>query len=167
MTDKRRSRARARLRDGGAGFDVWLPALVALIAAIVMVYAANAQTAAPRPIYDAERFAMSEAERTALERQAAASAGHAVRLTATPVEMRPLAPLYTAEYRAAPTGGSVQTAVPGRHPPVVDRVRPTSRTTGWERLLIALFIASLLGGALCLLDRTWRRTGPAARLDYA
>ena len=59
MTDHRTSRIRAVAQDDEAGFDVWLPAIVAIIAALFLIWSANAQEAPPRAIYSAERFAAS------------------------------------------------------------------------------------------------------------
>ena len=58
--------------DDESGYDVWLPALVALIAAIVMVVMARADepaAAAPRAIYDSRHF-----DEGAADREAAATA---------------------------------------------------------------------------------------------
>ena len=55
----RRERPRAAAPERDSGFDVWIPALVALIAAIFMLLStAHAAEAgdAPQPIYDAARF---------------------------------------------------------------------------------------------------------------
>lgn len=171
MTDKRQSRARAAAGDEDAGFDVWLPALVAMAAAFFLILSASAQEAQPRAIYSAERFAMSEAERTMLEEQAARSARAAEDLAAATrdasrvtrrVEMRALPELRTAErlaeIRVAATP-DIQARIAVR-PVIIADPDAADTSPGWLRLVMALTIAAMLGGALYLLDRTWRRTGP-------
>lgn len=167
MTDKRQSRARAAAGDEDAGFDVWLPALVAMAAAFFLILSASAQEAQPRAIYSAERFAMSEAERTMLEEQAARAARAAEDLAAASrvtrrVEMRALPELRTAErlaeIRVAATP-DIQARIAVR-PVIIADPDAADTSPGWLRLVMALTIAAMLGGALYLLDRTWRRTGP-------
>ncbi len=156
MADQRKSRARAAAEEHEAGLDVWVPALVAIAAAFFLILSASAQEAPPRTIYNAERFAMSEAERTMLEERAAHT-GRA--LAAVPVEMQALPELRVTEPRAeaAPPGPPPVAARPAT---IADR-DAAGPTPGWVRLAMALVIAAMLGGALYLLDRTWRRTGPA------
>ncbi len=172
MTDNRHTHARkpeARAESAEhdeAGFDVWLPLLAALVAAIVLLLPVKAaEFDAPRPIYDAARFAMSEAERTALEEETARAADaiaatrHRLGALAASVEMQALPVLSAAE--AAPVVAEV-TRGPVASPPVLIAAREvTPPSSGWVRIAMALAIAAMLGGALYLLDRTWRRTGPA------
>ncbi len=172
MKDDRTSRIRAAAEPDDAGLDVWLPVLVAIAAAFFLLLSANAQEALPRPIYDAARFEMTEAQRTALEEQAArldraAAALDATRARLLPdhVEMRalpvlaavaqPATPRYTPEYTARYTP-----AAPTARAVLVTNANSAASTPGSLRLALALVIAAMLGGALFMLDRTWRRTGP-------
>lgn len=172
MKDDRTSRIRAAAEPDEAGLDVWLPILVAIAAAFFLLLSANAQEAAPRPIFDAARFEMTEAERTALEesaarldRAAAALDTARARLLPGHVEMRalpalaagaqPATPRYTPEYTARYTPGA-----PAARPVLISSPSNAAANPGWLRLTLGLAIAAMLGGALYLLDRTWRRTGP-------
>ncbi len=175
MTDHRTSRIRAVAQDDEAGFDVWLPAIVAIIAALFLIWSANAQEAPPRAIYSAERFAMSEAERTMLEEQAARAARAAEDLAdasrnfaARRVEMRALPALPAAE-RLADLRFSDPRVEPVRVAarPVLIADPDATPSPGWVRLTMALAIAAMLGGALYLLDRTWHRTGPLVPNEQA
>lgn len=163
MTDSRTHQPRARAERDEPGLDVWLPALVAIVAALFLIWSANAQEAAPRPIYSAERFAMSAAERTLLEQEAArAAANDAARIHASRnhVEMRALPELAVVsieETRAVTTGTPAPTS---SAPILIADPEAGDAAPGWLRLAMALVIAAMLGGALWLLDRTWRRTGP-------
>jgi len=170
MKDDRTTRIRAAAEPTEAGLDVWLPILVAIAAAFFLLLSANAQTAAPRPIYDAQRFSMTQAERTALEEGAARLAEATIQLEATRarllpahVEMRALpalaaGPVATPRYTPAYT----QTYTPAVRPVLISRGAASDDSSGGVRLAIALVIAAMLGGALFMLDRTWRRTGPLA-----
>lgn len=174
MTDRQtqQTRARAAAEPEEAGFDVWLPALVAIATAFFLILSASAQQAPPRPIYDAERFAMSEAQRTLLEERAAraaaatdelARAADRFRAANARVEMRALPPIYAAI--VDPVAGSRDTYRAYAPEARADEVRigddaASVAAPGWLRLVMALAIAAMLGGALYMLDRTWRRTGP-------
>ncbi|MBL9011372.1 MAG: hypothetical protein JNL56_09360 [Alphaproteobacteria bacterium] len=131
----RRPRART---DGGAGWDVWLPAVVAIAAALFIVGLAQAAEA-PRPIFDAARF-----EPSAVARESAAAApreGLAVR----PVAVAALPDLSP---RAAP---------PPDRPVTVARNEERQLLPA-ERLAAAAGIAALLVHVLLVLARQWRRT---------
>lgn len=172
MTDGRRKRARAAARKDIAGFDVWLPALAAIVAAIVLLFPAKAD-APPRSIYDAERFAMTEAERTALEEQAAlgahlaaatrAAAHRRISAAAAHVEVHVLPPLAEIAHPVALSAASTADlhVITSRPVFAAERTGGTP-SPGWARLAMALAIAAMLGGALYMLDRTWRRTGRSA-----
>lgn len=168
MSEQHQSRARAAAEPEEAGLDVWLPVLVAIAAAFFLLLSATAQEAAPRTIYDAQRFAMTEAERTVLEESAARRAGdlavapRALNRTAAHVEMLALPALPVAGHdtvaMAPAPSGPVHVAT---RPDLVAAREAPEPAPGWTRLALALAIAAMLGGALYLLDRTWHRTGPA------
>ncbi|MFT3811256.1 MAG: hypothetical protein QM698_15195 [Micropepsaceae bacterium] len=176
MNDDRTTRIRAAAEPSEAGLDVWLPVLVAIAAAFFLLLSANAQTAAPRPIYDAQRFVMTEAERTALEEGAARLADAAAALEETRVRLVP----GHVEMRALPALAAVQVATPrytpsytrtytppAARPVLISGAAGSDASAGWGRLVLAIMIAAMLGGALVMLDRTWRRTGPVLPLEKA
>jgi hypothetical protein len=179
MTDRRTQHARAQAKNlDGAGFDVWLPAVTAILAALFLIWSANAQEAAPRAIYSADRFAMSEAERTLLEEQAARAASAAdslaesaerFRAATAHVEMQALPDLSMAQATADARIAVIEVVpmpAPAR-PVLIADPTASEPSPGWLRLVMALAIATMLGGALYLLDRTWRRTEPALPRDQA
>lgn len=175
MTDHRQTHARkteARTEakdDDSAGFDVWLPLLAALVAAIVLLLPVKAaETAAPRAIYSADRFVMNDAERTMLEEQAARAARASEDLAMASrrldrlndqVEMRALPEIRVvrAETVPAPRPMAMPTAT---RPAYIAQQDMPPPGPGLDRLALALVIAMLLGGALVMLDRTWKRMGP-------
>ena len=143
MPHRRRPRARAGESGfDGSGFpwDVWLPAAVALVAALFMLGLAQAADA-PRPIYDAARFAPASV--------AAETASYAPRadLSARPVAVAALSDLSP---RAAPSSARPVTIA-----------APSSRAdSGSGRALAAALIALMLAMVLSALARHWRRTEP-------
>lgn len=171
MTDRQTQHTHARIAaEEDAGFDVWLPAIVAFAAALFLILSASAQEAAPRPIFNAERFSMSETERTMLEEHAARAAVSAddlahtanrFRAASTRVEMLALPELHAAvaDGRAAAVVVAEPVRIEIRSVLIADTAT-NDPSPGWLRLVMALTIAAMLGGALFLLDRTWRRTGP-------
>lgn len=131
----RRPRSRT---DGGAGWDVWLPAVVAIAAALFIVGLAQAAEG-PRPIFDAARF-----EPSAVARETAAASPRSG-LAARPVAVTALPDLSP---RAAP---------PPERPVTIAR-NEARRLLPAERLAAAIGIAALLVCVLLALGRQWRRT---------
>ena len=158
-----RERPRVTLRERDSGFDVWLPALVAIIAAIFMLTAAHAQDAganagwdAPRALYDTGRFAPDAIAREAAEAQAARNAATytAARASYVAADVTVAA---LPDLTAAP-------AVASRIAPAVDRsvVIRADEAPSLGRFVAAGLIAALLLAALVALAKTWRRTDPLA-----
>jgi hypothetical protein len=151
MTDHRQRPRLVAPRDE-SGVDVWLPALVAFIAAIFLVLSAHAADAqdAPRPIYPAERFDPATIAREAAETdRRAATATYAARPDAVIVAALP----------------DLAAAAPARVSPAPDRaivIGMPETESGVARLVAAGVIAALLLLALAALARTWRRSGPLA-----
>lgn len=164
MADNRRPRAQSRERE--SSFDVWIPAVVAVIAAMFMlagVHAEEVPVAAPRAIYDAHRF-----DAGAMDREAAAVAiVRGVYADLTEIPEPHLGHLMA--------GDVVVAVLPEIHPLVAETQEagfaamaaplsaPQSASASREnnllpRLLVTLGIAALLIGALVALQRTWRRT---------
>lgn len=173
MTERNTQPARARAAEqDDAGFDVWLPALVAIATAFFLILSASAQEASPRPIYNVERFTMSEAERTRLEEQAARAADDLeraathMRAVHQRVEMQALPEIRAAIADAEAAAVPPQPVVIAQ-PVVISGAASSAPSPGWLRLAMALAIAAMLGGALYLLDRTWRRTGPLLPAEQA
>ena len=164
MPQHDRPRARAKQQDDvDSGFDVWIPMIVAIIAAIYLVVAANAQsTDAPRAIFDANRFeesavaletAEAKAGRELTGAEAAEAESRADRLKIGPVIIAALPELEPALVEADPeatNGGwtgvqhlAVETGAP---------------EAGVGRIVAPIGIALLLIAVLFGLDRTWQRT---------
>lgn len=158
---------RPRTRD--TGFDVWIPALVALLAALFMVVTARAEdapvpVAAPQPLFNAQRF-----EDSAMDREAAAIAVargvYAEEAAAPEPRLRHLK-LGTVIVSALPemhpitAAEALRSVVTG--PSLSERsasvANPPARGDASVRLLVSLGIAALLAGALVVLYRVWRRT---------
>jgi len=146
MTDHRQRPRLVAPRDE-SGLDVWLPALVALIAAIFLVLSAQAAGAvdAPRPIYAADRFdaATIAAEAAETDRRAA-TATYAARPDAVVVAALPDLPAAAPPVAPAPDRAIV--------------IGTPDEAPGTARLVAGGFIASLLLFALAALARTWRRS---------
>ena len=164
MPKQDRPRARARQQeDDDSGFDVWIPMIVALIAAIYMVVAANAQAAdAPRTIFDANRFeeaavalesAEARAGREMSEAEAADAAAKVVRLRIGPVIIAALPEIQPALVETDPEARSDGWA-DARHVAVSTGVPEA----GLGRIVTPIGIALLLIAVLFGLDRTWQRT---------
>jgi hypothetical protein len=142
--------------DDRAGIDVWLPAAVAIAAALFAIAGAHAETAPPRPIYDPARFdaaaiARETAEAAALRAGVAATDARrraAVRVVALPV-------IETALVEDDPAAGAAAVAAPA------PRADAAPGPAGWVRLLAPLAIAGLLLGALVGIGRVWQRTEPS------
>lgn len=150
MADDRRSHDSD---ERSAGFDVWLPAATAVAAALFMLTAAHAETAAPRPIYDSARFEAAEVAREAAEAAAveATAAFTAAERHRVEVQVVALPALETALVEADPAAG--QTAIAASAEP--------TRAGGWLRIAAPLAIAALLAAALAGLGRLWHRTEPS------
>jgi hypothetical protein len=154
MTDHRQ-RPRLVAPRGESGLDVWLPALVAFIAAIFLVLSAQAADAqaAPRPIYPAERFDPATIAREAAETdRRAATATYAARPDAVIVA-------------ALPDLAAASRAPAARVSPAPDRaivIGLPETESGVARLVAGAVIAALLLFALAALARTWRRSEPLA-----
>lgn len=141
-----RSRAHADRQPDISGFDVWLPALVAIATALFLVFGAQAQdvpTDAPRAIYDESLF-----DEAAIARERAVQA-----LDLAPVTVAPLPPIGPAVPDGAAPASTARTV-----PFALPAPEPTILEIGLSRFAVAGFIALLLIGALVTLKRTWRRT---------
>lgn len=128
MPPTRNPRARALPARSG-DFDVWLPLAVAIAAALFMLSAASAQTAAPRTIFDPARF----------ETPKVTPVARPTPVVVVALPSRPAAPVR-----------------PSRPEPAF-ALRSQSEAPGPWRVAAALGIAALLIGALTMLGRTWRR----------
>lgn len=146
--------------DRSAGLDVWLPAAAAVAAALFLIAAAHAETAPPRAIYDATRFAEAAVEREMAEAAVARAAAEADRAAAV------------AGHRKAVEVVALPVIEPGRAAPAVPPVRPADLAAaavepapavrpGWVRTLLPLGIAALLAAALAGIARVWKRTEPS------
>jgi hypothetical protein len=164
MPQQDRPRARTEQQDDvDTGFDVWIPMIVAIVAAIYLVVAANAQsTDAPRAIFDANRFeesavaletAEARAGRAMSGAEAAEAASRADRLKIGPVIIAALPELEPALVEADPEAATVGwTGVRS-----VD-VQTDAPQPGVFRIVTPIGIALLLIAVLFGLDRTWQRT---------
>lgn len=172
MADRRRPRAKSR--DTDSGFDVWIPALIAVLAAMFMIYTAHAgepvPTAAPHAIYDASRFdagAMDrEAAAIAVARGVYAAEDAATEpplrhLTAVNVVVAALPELQTLTVATDPEADAARAARIAMAAPQPMTIAQSQSASGLSRLAVMLAIGALLIGTLVMLQKTWRRTARA------
>lgn len=154
MAPQRRRKAIAKTgrSQGDGDFDAWIPAMVAILVALFMVFSAGAQTATAGPtrLFDVQKF---EATAIAYER-AAVREIHTAFVVERPalsqraadrqVIMAPLPPL-------------------GMTEPVAPEAMTSPLTQATNRLWTGIAIAAVLLGALMVADGLWRRGGPAPK----